>query len=455
MSADRGHIEALESRRIFCATLGAGSLISAAVALPPAMAAAPVDQEADTYSYEVARATAADGSTYVLESTSSDDGSSAYDVRKTKADGSADTTFGDGGALALAAYDVTSDGPAKGWSTETYSDYSDLKVDSAGNVLVVGSSNVSSWSNSDDDDSDPTYASSLTLTRITSAGRVDGSYGADGVATLSLGDSSSFIGLGVGKDGAAYVLVETDDADYNAGYSITRLGAGGTVDGSFGNGGMTSLPALSQSGDGYASYSSIAVLADGSTIAVGQSYSYGANDIWAPPTSVGIATKVSALGELDGTFGAGGTATFGLPSAYFAPSAVTSDAQGNLTFAIDFGDGATADVARLTGQGLADPTFASDQIPDQFAYPTYFYVGADPLPASTEDGARGQLDSGAETTPDAPASEAKATAAVASPAKPVFSSAPIEVANAGQAETLFGSGKAVFEDQSDALPFLG
>jgi uncharacterized delta-60 repeat protein len=198
--------------------------------------------------------------------------------------GSLDTSFGRGGFV------TTPIGDGAGASA--------LAIQQDGKLVAAGTSNIGS-------DTDRHFA----LVRYHANGKLDGSFGTGGKATTTIGPGGgvSFGGPHPGGAFANALAIQKDGKLVAAGacaawpppgcgdFALARYNANGTLDTSFGRGGIVTTPI----GDGV---SALAIQKDGKLVAAGRS---------AGPTGLGrfALVRYNANGRLDTSFGRGGKAT--------------------------------------------------------------------------------------------------------------------------------------------------
>lgn len=217
-------------------------------------------------------------------------------------------------------------------------------VQGDGKVLAVGEVGTQS-------------GTTLLLARFTVAGSLDRSFGAGGVvkgpAIPGLrGGGSIGRGVAIQADGKIVVVgtVTTSVGTGRLGLLVERYNPNGTLDPSFGTGGV--VDALGQSsGDGYAA----AIQPDGKIIATGDADADGTGGT-APRVAV---VRLNPNGGLDPSFGTGGSSVLDL-GAYSYAVAVALAPDGRLVIAGSQAPGRLAPsalVARLTPAGRLDPSF--------------------------------------------------------------------------------------------------
>lgn len=211
-------------------------------------------------------------------------GNRVFALVRFAADLAVDTSFGTGGKVLTA---MNTFAIARGVAVQP-----DGKIIVAGRVVVAGG------------------GSTFGLARYTTSGVLDESFGTAGkVATVFSTDADGY-GLLLDPEGRALVCGTSQGK-----LAVVRFLADGSVDPSFGIGGVTPPPA----GDSFSIAYSIARQTDGS-IAVG-GYDYGGG------RSRFVVARYTADGMLDGSFGAGGVVTTaaGASDSYCAAVAVQGD----------------------------------------------------------------------------------------------------------------------------------
>jgi uncharacterized delta-60 repeat protein len=146
-----------------------------------------------------------------------------------------------------------------------------------------------------------TTGATLIATRLTAAGQADGSFGGGVVAgpaiVSSFGSGSIGRGVAVQSDGKIVVVGQASDTTGTGtlGLIVERFNSNGTLDTSFGSGGVART-LTAQFGAGYA----VAIQSDGKIVAAGQANAPGGG------TEVAVA-RFNTNGSLDTSFGSGGT----------------------------------------------------------------------------------------------------------------------------------------------------
>ncbi|GAB4483392.1 MAG: hypothetical protein OHK0044_32620 [Burkholderiaceae bacterium] len=238
------------------------------------------------------------------------------------ADGSLDTSFGNGGKV------VTAIGGA---NASAYA----VVLAPSGKIVVAGASH-----NGADYD--------FALARYNTDGTPDTSFGGGGKVVTPIGSSD---------DGAQALALAPDGRIVVAGYSrggtgndfaLARYNADGSLDTSFGNGGKI----VTAMGTGDAAAYALALAPDGRIVVAG--YSIGADYDFA-------LARYNADGSLDATFGSGGKVVTRVGSGDDAPKALALAPDGRIVVAGSSGSGANSDfaLARYNADGSLDTSFGN------------------------------------------------------------------------------------------------
>jgi uncharacterized delta-60 repeat protein len=240
--------------------------------------------------------------------------------------GSLDTTFGNGGEVSTALSNS-----AYGYSVALQSDG---KIVVGGALLVNAGLNV--WD--------------FVVLRYNVNGTLDSTFGAGGEVTTSLGPTThdGINSLEIQSDGK---IVAGGEAEVNNqfDFGLARYNANGSLDSTFGSGGIVSTAWSSQS-----EIFGLALQSDGKIVAVG-SVSVPSGNEWAM-------ARYNTGGTLDTTFGSGGLVATNMPSPGTCKATAVAiqsngeivaagNAPGNGTVPPSFG------VATYTAAGALDPGF--------------------------------------------------------------------------------------------------
>jgi len=134
------------------------------------------------------------------------------------------------------------------------------------------------------------------LARFNANGTLDASFGTGGIVTTGFGVSAEVFSVAVQADGKI-VAAGYANLDGAADFALVRYNSNGTLDASFGTGGKVTTAFLSQ-GSSQAQALSVAVQPDGRIIAVGNAFVGGAFDF--------ALARYNINGTLDASFGTGG-----------------------------------------------------------------------------------------------------------------------------------------------------
>jgi uncharacterized delta-60 repeat protein len=205
------------------------------------------------------------------------------------ANGTLDAGFGSGGKVATEL-------------ANAYAESSAVALQADGKILLGGYANDYS-----------TGLSDAAIVRYNANGTVDASYGAGGVRLLDFGQADDNVrALVVLSDGHVLAAGYANDQNGNSDFALARLTAGGSLDASFGNGGLvlTSFGYLDQA-------RAMAVQPDGKIVLVGHAMVESGLDF--------AMARYNADGSLDATFGNGGLYVFDLGLDDTAAAAVALD----------------------------------------------------------------------------------------------------------------------------------
>ena len=249
--------------------------------------------------------------------------------------GALDPSFGEGGLV------VTHLADSGGDSLRA------VAIDADGRIVVAG---VSGYQNG-------TYA---VLARYRADGSIDASFGSGGVVTTDLG-GGAWQSIAVAQDGRVIAAGESIVRGKNPDFALARYTADGSLDSSFGDGGLVATDFPGPSDD---RAWALAIDSDGRVV-VG-----GLSTIFDSATGQGICCRLALAryaehGTLDPSFGSGGLVTTDADSGLVA-DALAIDSAGRIVVASGThgGDDANEDakiaVARYTTDGSLDQTFGQD-----------------------------------------------------------------------------------------------
>ncbi len=182
------------------------------------------------------------------------------------------------------------------------------------------------------------------LVRLNPDGTLDQSFGTGGVVDVSPGGTieiNGFFAVAIQSDGRILAA-----ADALNGVQVTRVEANGSLDSSFGNGGITSLIAVAEAAAG-----NLTVQADGKILLV------------AGFSNPSLMARFTTSGQLDTSFGAGGL--LNLP--YGSPTQVAVQSDGKILVAagesakliLPFPTAQAGAITRYNSDGTVDKTFGA------------------------------------------------------------------------------------------------
>ena len=145
-------------------------------------------------------------------------------------DGTPDTTFGQGGK---ATFPIAQGGGAAA------DDATGVAIEATGKIVVVGTSPTST-------------GTAMTVLQLTSTGALDPSFGSAGVKTISFSGESSAGGVALQSDGeilvSGFVEVSVGTSQTQLEFGVARLAANGALDTSFGDGGLQTISSFAAAG---------------------------------------------------------------------------------------------------------------------------------------------------------------------------------------------------------------
>ncbi|HUR55544.1 MAG TPA: FG-GAP-like repeat-containing protein [Gemmataceae bacterium] len=220
------------------------------------------------------------------------------------------------------------------------------------------------------------FSEQISVARFTSTGALDTAFGTGGIAVFgAVGHYDSLAGIVVQPDGRIVVVgsqmhvSSVNGVDTDAGEMVvTRLTSAGQLDSGFGQGGTStgSFPVgqfSNASAGGFALQPDGRIVVGGKAVVSGQLVPNGTTQSWSTNTAP-VAVRLTADGQLDGSFGSGGRVVVSVPGAVGSSTrfdAVGVLPDGRLVFAgVAFTDAAQFGVAaRLTTAGQLDPSYGT------------------------------------------------------------------------------------------------
>ncbi|HMC09985.1 MAG TPA: hypothetical protein VKH44_01795, partial [Pirellulaceae bacterium] len=215
-------------------------------------------------------------------------------VARFNADGTVDSSFGASGEAIIGFAGGIASGNA-------------VTIDASGRIVVAGSASAGSFNE-------------LAAVRLTSAGTLDASFGAGGKAVVNLGHETVATQVAIDASGRI-VLGGNSTVSGSTSIVLTRLNANGSVDGSFGAGGVASASFNSGASE---TLQGLAIDANGNIVAAAS-----LNTGVAGSFDVGVA-RFSANGTLDTTFSVDGKVRERFSDGLDAVAGVMIDANGRL-----------------------------------------------------------------------------------------------------------------------------
>ena len=224
---------------------------------------------------------------------SSDNFFQDFAVVRYNANGSLDATFGTGGEVLT------------GFGDEVAATAAGVAIYPGGKIVVAGSI------------SDPdTFNNDFAVARYNANGNLDATFGTGGEVTTSFGPDTSDTAVGVAVQADGKIVVAGTDQDFDTDFidefGLARYNANGSLDATFGSGGLV---ANNFGPDTSAFAAGLAIQPDGRIVVTGTVQDFGANFI----SEIGLA-RYNTNGSLDATFGSGGlvTTSFGPDSSVSA-----------------------------------------------------------------------------------------------------------------------------------------
>ena len=240
--------------------------------------------------------------------------------------GSLDSTFGTGGIV------TTPIGSGNAIANA-------IGIQSDGRIVAAGSFHNGSNDN-------------FALVRYNTNGSLDSTFGTGGIVTTPVGSGyAGAYALGIGSDGRIVVAgYSSNGSDYD--FALVRYNTDGSLDSTFGTGGIVITPM----GSGYDIAYALGIGSDGRIVAAGSSH-YGSNYNFA-------LARYNTDGSLDSTFGTGGIVTTSIGIGDSEALALGIGSDGRIVAAGKSPDGSNYDFAlvRYNTNGSLDTTFGTGGI---------------------------------------------------------------------------------------------
>ncbi|MGA9109772.1 MAG: delta-60 repeat domain-containing protein, partial [Smithella sp.] len=207
-------------------------------------------------------------------------------------------------------------------------------------------------------DSTPAPAASQTTASVTDtasssvSGSLDTTFGTGGIVTTPIGSYDAYAyALAIQSDGRIVVSGYSSNGS-NYDFALVRYNTDGSLDTTFGTGGIVITPM----GSGYDIAYALAIQSDGRILAAGNSYN-GSNYNFA-------LVRYNTNGSLDTTFGTGGIVTTSIGTGDSEALALGIQSDGNILAAGKSPDGSNNDFAlvRYNTNGSLDTTFGTGGI---------------------------------------------------------------------------------------------
>ena len=240
--------------------------------------------------------------------------------------GSLDTTFGTGGIVTT---------PVGSYDAYAYA----LGIQSDGRIVVAGYS--SSGSNYD-----------FALARYNTNGTLDTTFGTGGIVITPMGNGYDIAyALGIQSDGRILIAGNSYNGS-NYDFALVRYNTNGSLDTTFGTGGIVTTPV----GSGDSEALALGIQSDGRILAAGKSPDGSNNDF--------ALLRYNTNGTLDTTFGAGGIVTTPVGSGDAYANALGIQSDGRILAAGKSYNGSRYDftLVRYNTDGALDTTFGTSGI---------------------------------------------------------------------------------------------
>jgi len=216
------------------------------------------------------------------------------------------------------------------------------------------------------------------LARFNSDGTLDASFGTGGMVTTNFGQvSAQAFSVAVQADGKI-VAAGYGNIDGGEDFALARYNSNGTLDASFGTGGKVTTAFLGSAGQAFAFAFSVAIQPDGRIVAAGYA-SMGPAGASTPTFDFALA-RYNSNGTLDTSFGTGGRVTTDFAGPNDQASSIAVQPDGRIVVAGAAGGflnrGFDFALARYNSNGTLDATFGTG------GKATTDFAGVDDVPSS-------------------------------------------------------------------------
>jgi uncharacterized delta-60 repeat protein len=266
----------------------------------------------------------------VVAGNSSNSNSSKNDfaLARYNTDGSLDTGFGTGGIITTSIGSINDAASALG-------------IQSDGKIVAAGSSyNGSKYD--------------FALARYNANGTLDTGFGTGGIVTTSIGSNNDYANALIQSDGRIVVAGRSFNSSSNKyDFALVRYNANGTLDTTFGTGGIVTTSIGSGSIYDYAY--ALGIQPVGKIVVAGYSYNGSKYNF--------ALVRYNANGTLDTTFGTGGIVTTSIGSSDDAAHALGIQSDGKIVVAgSSYGSKYNFALVRYNANGTLDTTFGTGGI---------------------------------------------------------------------------------------------
>lgn len=239
-----------------------------------------------------------------------------YEIYRLLPDFSNDTSFGSGGSVQI-------------WNDNNFKTLEAIGIDATGKIILVGS-----------------YYYQYAVIRLQSNGNLDTSFGTGGMKNFTADVYMNYLyGLSILSNGKILVSGQANDSSYNGRFVLARLNSDGSLDGSFGTGGIAKYN-FTVAGTGRKHV----IQKDGKIIMCGSS-TIDSKDAFA-------LVRFQENGSIDTSFGTGGVVTTQIGSQNTRAYSVFLQEDGKILVTGETNNGASIPIAiRYHSNGSLDTNF--------------------------------------------------------------------------------------------------